>query len=132
MCRKPTFKGVFTVAFVRRCSVKKVFLKILRNPQENACTKVSKLQPATILKKRLYTDVLQWISQIFYKKHNTLTSNQNSKFYKTIFGKHLPVTAFVFTNHENFSTYCCTVVSANAVISKYFIREINGWKASLR
>ena len=45
----------------RRCSVKKVFLKISQNSQENTCARVSfliKLQasglrPATLLKKRL-------------------------------------------------------------------------------
>ena len=43
----------------RRCYLKKVFLKILQNSQENACGRVSflmKLQeaPATLLKKRLW------------------------------------------------------------------------------
>ena len=46
-------------AVVRRCSVKKVFLEISENSQENTCVRVSfliKLQaaPATLLKKRLW------------------------------------------------------------------------------
>ena len=51
-----------TEAVARRCSVKKVFLDISQNSQENTCVKVSfliKLQasglrPATLLKKRLW------------------------------------------------------------------------------
>ena len=44
---------------VQRCSVKKVFLEISQNSQENTCARVSfliKLQvrPATLLKKRLW------------------------------------------------------------------------------
>ena len=44
---------------VQRCSVKKVFLEISKNSQENTCPRVSfliKLQarPATLLKKRLW------------------------------------------------------------------------------
>ena len=42
----------------RRCSVKKVFLEISRNSQENTCTRVSFLiklkAPAALLKKRLW------------------------------------------------------------------------------
>ena len=38
---------------VQRCSVKKVFLEISKNSQENACARVSGLRPATLLKKRL-------------------------------------------------------------------------------
>ena len=46
-------------AVTQRCSVKKVFLEISQNPQENACARVSFLiklqaQPATLLKKRLW------------------------------------------------------------------------------
>ena len=45
-------------AVVQRCSVKKVFLEILQNPQENTCARVSFLiklhaAPTTSLKKRL-------------------------------------------------------------------------------
>ena len=44
---------------IRRCSVKKLFLEISQNSQENTCARVSfliKLQaaPATLLKKRLW------------------------------------------------------------------------------
>ena len=46
-------------AVSRRCSIKKVFLEILQNSQENTCVRVSfliKLQawPATLLKKKLW------------------------------------------------------------------------------
>ena len=45
-------------AVARRCSVKKMFLEISQNSQENTCARVSfsiKLQgPATLLKKRLW------------------------------------------------------------------------------
>ena len=46
-----------TKAVVQRCSIKKVFLEILQNPQENTCARVSfliklGLRPATLLKKR--------------------------------------------------------------------------------
>ena len=43
------FKGTVNMkkaeAVVRRCSVKKVFLEILLNSQENTCATVSFLQP---------------------------------------------------------------------------------------
>ena len=39
---------------VRRCSVKKVFLKIVQNSQGNTCARVSGLRPATLFKKRLW------------------------------------------------------------------------------
>ena len=35
---------VFAEAVARRCSVKKVFVKILQNPQENTCARVSFLK----------------------------------------------------------------------------------------
>ena len=46
-------------AVVRRCSVKKVFLQVSQNSQENTCARVSfnkvaGLSPATLLKKRLW------------------------------------------------------------------------------
>ena len=37
-----------------RCSVKKVFLEISQNSQENTCAKVCRLRPATLLKTRLW------------------------------------------------------------------------------
>ena len=47
-----------TEAVVQRCSVKKVFLEILQNSQENTFARVSFLkqlqaQPVTLLKKKL-------------------------------------------------------------------------------
>ena len=45
-------------AVTRRCSVKKVFLEILLNSQENTCARVSlQAWPATLLKKRLWSGV---------------------------------------------------------------------------
>ena len=47
-------------AVFRRCSVKKMFLEISQNLQENTCVRVSffmQLQPATLLKKKLGTGV---------------------------------------------------------------------------
>ena len=44
-------------AVVQRCSVKKVFLEISQNSQENTCARSSfliKLQASTLLKKRLW------------------------------------------------------------------------------
>ena len=49
----------YTEAAFQRCSVKKVFLEISQNSQENTCARVSFLiqlqgSPATLLKKRLW------------------------------------------------------------------------------
>ena len=50
---------LFTEAVSRRCSLKKLFLKILQNSQENATagvsffSKVSGLRPTTLLEKRI-------------------------------------------------------------------------------
>ena len=44
--------GKFTEAVVRRCSVKKVFLKVSQNSQENSCARVSFL--IKFQKKRLW------------------------------------------------------------------------------
>ena len=54
-----SIRATFTVeAVAQRCSVKKVFLKILQNSQENTCARVSfrvaGLMPGTLLKKRLW------------------------------------------------------------------------------
>ena len=48
-----------TEAVVQRCSVKKVFLEVSLNSQENTCNslffnKVAGLRPATLIKKRLW------------------------------------------------------------------------------
>ena len=45
--------GAFSEAVVGRCSVKKVFLKISQNSQENTCAR-KRLRPATLLKKRTW------------------------------------------------------------------------------
>ena len=49
-----------TEAVARRCSVKKVFLEILRNSQENTCARVSfliKLQACNFIKKETLAQV---------------------------------------------------------------------------
>ena len=66
-------------AVVRRCSVKKVFLEISQNSQENTCVRVSfliKLQaaPATLLKKRLWhrcfpVNFAKFLRTPFLKEH---------------------------------------------------------------
>ena len=71
----------------RRCSVKKVFLEILQNSQENSLffNKVSGLRPATLLKKRLWhrcfpvnfalflrTPLVAVSASIKYERSNTL------------------------------------------------------------
>ena len=55
----PEISDSLTEAVVRRCSLKKVLLKILKNSQENTCARVSffkvaDLRPAALLKKRLW------------------------------------------------------------------------------
>ena len=56
--KKNTIYTLVPEAVFSRCSVKKVFLEISQNSQENTCARVSfliKLQtPATLLKKRLW------------------------------------------------------------------------------
>ena len=57
--RKYPFKNKVSKALVQRCSVKKIFLKLLQNSMENTCArvffnKVTGLRPATLLKKRLW------------------------------------------------------------------------------
>ena len=55
-----------------RCSVKKVFLKILQNSQENTCTRVSS-KAATLLKKTL--------EQVFFSEFSEIF--KNTLFYRT-------------------------------------------------
>ena len=69
-------------AVVQRCSVKKMFLEISQNSQENLCSRVSfliKLQasghrPATLSKKRLWhrclpVNFVKFLRTPFYKEH---------------------------------------------------------------
>ena len=46
--------GITLEAVVQRCSVKKVFLKILQNLQENTCTRVPFLIKLQVLCLQLY------------------------------------------------------------------------------
>ena len=71
--------SIFIEAVVQRCSVKKVFLEISQNSQENNCARVSfliKLQarPATLLKKKLWhscfpVNFVKFLRTPFYKEH---------------------------------------------------------------
>ena len=51
-CSKVAAKELKTEAVVGRCSIKKGFLEISQNSQENSCARVSflNLKPATLLK----------------------------------------------------------------------------------
>ena len=58
-------------AVVQRRSIKKAFLKILQTSQENNCARVSfliKLQPATLLKKRLW----DWCFSVNFAKYSRI------------------------------------------------------------
>ena len=71
---------------VRRCSVKKLFLKISQNSQENTCVrasffnKVASLRPATLLKKETLEHVFSckfceiFKNTIFYRTPEVATS----------------------------------------------------------
>ena len=48
----PLLKKLLTEAVAKRCSVKKVFLEIFQNSQQNTCA--TGLRPATLLKKTLW------------------------------------------------------------------------------
>ena len=65
-------------AVVQRCSVKKVFLEISQNSQENTCTRVSFLirlqRPATLFKKRRWhrcfpVNFVKFLGTPFYTEH---------------------------------------------------------------
>ena len=69
---------IYTEAVVQRCSIKKVFLEILQNSQENTCARVSfliKLQgPAALLKKRLWhrcfpVNFAKFLRTLFFTEH---------------------------------------------------------------
>ena len=48
-----SLSNLYRVAVVQRCSLKKVFLEISQNSQENTCARVCNfIRPATLLKKR--------------------------------------------------------------------------------
>ena len=60
----------FSEAVSQRCSIKKLFLEILQNSQENTCAMVSfliKLAPATLLKKDSGKSAFLWSLRNFYK-----------------------------------------------------------------
>ena len=88
-----------TEAVVRKCSVKKVFLKISQNPQETTYTRFSfiiklQAQAYNFIKKETLTQVLscEW----FYK----ISKN-------TFLAEHIPVTAsgVVFNNRSPFNNF---------------------------
>ena len=74
---KFSFKGLFfetiSEALTQRCSVKKVFLEISWNSQENTCTGVI-FRPATLLKKILWrwcfpVNFVKFLRTLFLKGH---------------------------------------------------------------
>ena len=52
-------------AVVRRCSVDKMFFKILQNSQENTCAGISALRPAALIKSNSSVGVFRRIWQNF-------------------------------------------------------------------
>ena len=74
------------------CSVKKVFLEILKNSQENICARysfleVADLMPATLLKKNLwhakfprttFTEDFRWLPLNHSNKSSTEIQEENS------------------------------------------------------
>ena len=65
-------------AVARRCSVKKVFLKISQNSQERTCARVS--VPATLLKKRLTqafsSELWEFFKNTFFTEHARATDSE--------------------------------------------------------
>ena len=60
----PLLKGNVTEAVTRRCSVKRVFLKISQNSQENTCARVSfltKLQAGGFIKREILAYVFSCV-----------------------------------------------------------------------
>ena len=117
MYRKPAFKGNFTEIFCQK-DVLKDFVKLTG---KHMCQSITPLD-GNFIKKETPQDSAQ-VCPVDFTKHFTKNRRQYQIFCKTFFAKHLSVSAFVFTDHDNFSTYCCTDVSAYAVISKCYFRE---------
>ena len=65
-----------------RCSIKKLFLKILQNSQESTCAESQSLRPATLLKKETLAQVFSW--------------EFCENFKSTLFTDHLQKTASVY------------------------------------
>ena len=75
------FSSFLLSDYYQRCSVKKVFLEILQNSQENTCaTLLIKLQPCNFIKK-------ESLAQVFSCKFCEVSKN-------TFFSEHLWPTAF--------------------------------------
>ena len=67
-----TYPPSYTEAVIQRCSVKKVFLEISQNSQENACARISFL--VTLLKKRPWhwcfpVNFTKFLRTPFYLEH---------------------------------------------------------------
>ena len=67
--------SIWAEAVTQRCSVKKVFLEILPNAQENTCARsLQSLRPATLLKKRLWhscflVNFVKFVRILFLTEH---------------------------------------------------------------
>ena len=114
-------------ALVRRCSTKKLFLKILQNSQENTC--VVGLRPATFLKKRLqyrrflvnfekflritlFTEHLRWLRLCFsikFERINFYSSHKTQMLYllRASNKSDQPVECSVNQNYPRRAIKCC-------------------------
>ena len=74
----------------QRCSLKKLFLEISQNPQENTCARdsfliklqASGLRPANLLKKRLWhccfpVYFVKFLRTLFFKEHPWMTASNS-------------------------------------------------------
>ena len=127
----------YSEAVVRRCSIKKVFLEVSQNSQENTCVRDSfliKLQtwPATLLKKGLWhkcfpVNFARFLSTPFLQNSPggcfcKLQVNKR-KFFHTYSVMHF---AFVFSEYIIFSQYVTITSSKEAlkVCEHNFFQEI--------
>ena len=102
---KKYFQYLYTEAFIPRRSMKKVFLEILQNPQENACARVSFLirlqasgfRPATLLKKKI-------LAQVFSCKFYEISWN-------TFFQRTPLVAASVYICMQHHKSFLCHLYS---------------------
>ena len=72
----------FPEAVIRRCSVKKVFIKISQNSQENTCARVSlliTLQVSKFLRTYFLTEHLRWLLLTFRKAYLLLKEDIPNK-----------------------------------------------------
>ena len=75
----PPVKIQYSEAAVRRCSVKKVFLEILQNSQENNCVRDSfliKLQAKTISETDVSREFCEISKNTFFTEHLRATASE--------------------------------------------------------